>query len=93
MAQHAASERQALSHNTYRDQARRSDDTQMVEQLTALAGQHRRWSFDKMMDWLHGHGFEWNHKRVYRVSCEMGLNHRIKPVSTFVWCYFQGIYT
>ncbi len=82
--QHAASERQAcrlvgLSRSTYRYQARRPNDTGIVDQLTALAEQRRRWGFDKMMDWLRGHGFEWNHKRVYRVYCEMGLNHRVKP--------------
>ncbi len=32
-----------------------------------------------MMDWLHAQGFEWNHKRVYRVYGELGLNRRIKP--------------
>jgi putative transposase len=84
MEQHAASERQAcrlvgLNRSTFRYQARRPDDTEIVDQLTALAEHHRRWGFDKMMDWLRGHGFEWNHKRVYRVYCEMGLNRRIKP--------------
>lgn len=84
MEQHAASERQAcrlvgLSRSTYRYQAQRLDDTEIVEALTALAERHRRWGFDKMMDWLRKEGFKWNHKRVYRVYRELGLNRRVKP--------------
>jgi putative transposase len=82
--EHAVSERRAcrlvgLSRSIYRYQARRPDDTAIQQQLTALAKQHRRWGFDKMMDWLRGQGYPWNHKRVYRVYCELGLNRRIKP--------------
>jgi putative transposase len=84
MEQHDLSERRAcrlvaLSRSVYRYQARRPDDTAIREQLTALAERHRRWGFDKMMDWLRQQGFSWNHKRVYRVYCELGLNRRIKP--------------
>jgi len=84
MEQHAASERQAcrlvgLSRSTYRYEARRPDDMEIVEELTALAERHRRWGFDKMMDWLRTEGFKWNHKRVYRVYGELGLNRRVKP--------------
>lgn len=63
----------------YRYQAKRPDDDAIQLQLTTLAEQHRRWGFDKMMDWLRGQGYPWNHKRVYRVYCELGLNRRIKP--------------
>ena len=84
MEQHNLSERRAcrlvaLSRSVYRYQARRPDDTVIREQLTALAERHRRWGFDKMMDWLRQQGFRWNHKRVYRVYCELGLNRRVKP--------------
>jgi putative transposase len=84
MEQHAASERRAcrlvgLSRSAFRYQAKSTDDTAIREQLSLLAEQHRRWGFDKMMDWLRQQGFGWNHKRVYRVYCELDLNRRIKP--------------
>lgn len=47
--------------------------------LQRLAETHRRWGFDKMMDWLRTHGYTWNHKRVRRVYREMRLHLRIKP--------------
>jgi putative transposase len=62
----------------YRYEAKRPDDTAIEQQLMTLAEQHRRWGFDKMMDWLRGQGYGWNHKRVYRVYCTLGLNRRIK---------------
>ncbi len=81
---HGASERRAcqligLSRSVYRYAVRRPDDTALGEQLTLLAERQRRWGFDKMLDWLRGQGFGWNHKRVYRVYCELGLNQRVKP--------------
>jgi putative transposase len=82
--EHELSQRRAcrligLSRSVYRYQRRRPDDTAIREQLTQLAERHRRWGFDKMMDWLRRQGFKWNHKRVYRVYCELGLNQRVKP--------------
>ena len=84
MAQHAISERRAcrvigLSRSVYRYQAKRPDDTAIKAELKSLAEKHRRWGFGKMMDWLRQQGFTWNHKRVYRVYCELGLNLRVKP--------------
>lgn len=68
-----------LSRSVYRYEAKRTDDSAIEEQLKALAEQHRRWGFDKMMDWLHQQGFPWNHKRVHRVYRALGLSQRIKP--------------
>jgi putative transposase len=32
-----------------------------------------------MRDYLKNQGYGWNHKRIHRVYCEMGLNLRVKP--------------
>lgn len=36
-----------------------------------------------MMNWLRGQGYSWNHKRVYSVYCEFGLNRHIKLEQAF----------
>ena len=81
---HELSERRAcrlvrLYRSSYRYQARPREDSAVIEILQRLAETHRRWGFDKMMDWLRTHGYRWNHKRVRRVYREMGLHLRIKP--------------
>jgi len=84
IAQYAISERRAcrvigLSRSVYHYQAKRPDDADIQQELLTLAHKHRRWGFGKMMDWLRQQGFSWNHKRVYRVYCALGLNLRVKP--------------
>lgn len=51
----------------------------MEEALQALADKHRRWGFWKMVDYLRNEGHPWNHKRIWRVYCQMKLNLRKKP--------------
>lgn len=44
-----------------------------------LADSHRRWGFGLMFKWMRRKGYTWNHKRVYKIYCELALNLRIKP--------------
>lgn len=56
-----------------------ADDDAIKEVLKGLADKHRRYGFEKMFRKIRQRGFRWNHKRVYRVYCEMKLNLRRKP--------------
>jgi len=51
-------------------------DAMVIAALTVVTDQHRRWGFWKSYDRLRLDGHAWNHKRVYRVYCELGLNHK-----------------
>ena len=51
-----------------------SRDREVIEALRELAEQHHRWGFWKCYRRLRLDGHEWNHKRVYRVYRELGLN-------------------
>ena len=44
-----------------------------------LSDSHKRWGFGLMFRWLRRQGYTWNHKRVYKIYCELSLNLRIKP--------------
>ena len=45
-----------------------------------MAEEHPRWGFKKMYAYMKNQQeISWNHKRVYRVYCEMKLNLRVKP--------------
>lgn len=47
--------------------------------LKALATQYTDYGFDKLFELLKARGYIYNHKRVYRLYCELGLNIRVKP--------------
>lgn len=84
---HGLSKRRAarccsISSGCYRYTSRRKPDDQILDVLTRLASSRPRWEFGLMFDWVRLHGFDWNHKRVYRVYRELELNLRIKPQKT-----------
>ncbi len=63
----------------YHKGKKQKDDDEIKMYLRALAERHKRWGCDKMMLKAKTENKPWNHKRVHRVYCELGLNIRVKP--------------
>ena len=53
-------------------------DRDVIDALQELVEKHRRWGFWLCFQRLRNLGHKWNHKRVYRIYKELGLNHRRK---------------
>ena len=57
---------------------RLSRDSEVIDALQAIVKKRPRWGFWKCFHRLRLDGRPWNHKRVYRIYKELGLNHRRK---------------
>lgn len=70
-----------VSETCYRYSARLSDENAFIaEELVALTQRQRNWGFGLCFLYFRNvKGYTWNHKRVYRIYCELSLNLRIKP--------------
>lgn len=56
------------------------DNTLIANWLIDLTDKRRDWGFGMCFDYLRNvKKFKFNHKRVYRIYCELALNLRIKP--------------
>ena len=71
----------SISETCYRYQPKLSAENDLIaEWLMKLTGAQRNWGFQLCFLYLRNvKGFGWNHKRVYRIYCELELNLRIKP--------------
>lgn len=57
-----------------------SENEEIADWLERLTSAKRNWGFGLCFLFLRNvKGFGWNHKRVYRIYCELELNLRIKP--------------
>ena len=65
-----------LSRSTYYRPAIdwRERDAEVIAALNATVERRPRWGFWTCFDHLRFKGHTWNHKKVHRVYCEMGLN-------------------
>jgi putative transposase len=57
-----------------------SENDRIAEWLMRVTDSQRNWGFGLCFLYLRNvKGFSWNHKRVYRIYCELELNLRIRP--------------
>ena len=59
-----------------RAEQRAKADEPIIDAINALLEKNPRWGFWKCFGSLRHRGHEWNHKRVWRVYCAMGLNQK-----------------
>ena len=71
----------SISETCYRYQPQlSSENAEIADWLIKLTERDSDWGFGLCFDYLRNvKGFGWNHKRVYRIYCELALNLRIKP--------------
>ena len=79
--EHGVSERQAcvaidLPRSTYQYTHKCKDDNKVIELLTTLVEKHPSIGFWMSFYRIRNMGYQWNHKRVYRVYTAMQLNIR-----------------
>ncbi len=67
-----------ISPSVYRYQPDKSRDNHVIAALQEYAEKHPAYGFGKLFKVLRRKGKSWNHKRVYRVYCELKLNLRRK---------------
>ena len=70
-----------VSQCSFRYERKLSDDNARIANLLlGLSQSQRNWGFGLCFLYLRNvKGYGWNHKRVYRIYCELELNLRIKP--------------
>lgn len=70
-----------ISESCYRYQPKlTSENAEIADWLIRLTEKDSDWGFGMCFDYLRNvQGFGWNHKRVYRIYCDLALNLRIRP--------------
>ena len=75
-----------ISRSSYYYQSHLQPENDLIEEwLIKLTQWQKNWGFGLCFLYLRNiKGFKWNHKRVYRIYCELSLNLRIKPKKRLV---------
>ena len=76
-----------VSETFYRYSPKLKDENEEIaDLLVELTDARKRWGFGLCFLHLHNvKGHPWNHKRVYRIYCELELNLPIKPRKRLKW--------
>ncbi len=76
----------SISETCYRYQAKLSEENEFIpDWLIRLTHNQKNWGFGLCYLFLRNvKGYQWNHKRVYRIYQELELNLRIKPKKRIV---------
>ena len=67
-----------ISRTAFYYEAKRPDDSAIIDALNEVVEKHQRWGFPKCYKRLRAKGYRWNHKRVYRIYTTLQLNIRRK---------------
>ena len=67
-----------LSRSVYGYRPNKSRDEEVIKALESAVDRYPRYGFGKLFLILRRAGYTWNHKRVYRIYCELKLNIRRK---------------
>ena len=67
-----------LSRSVYGYRPNKSKDEEVIKALESAVDRYPRYGFGKLFLILRRAGYTWNHKRVYRIYCELKLNIRRK---------------
>jgi putative transposase len=68
-----------IPRSSYRYQSKPKDDAPVAEVLTALTEKHADIGFWQCFYRIRNKGYQWNHKKVYRIYTAMKLNIHRKP--------------
>jgi putative transposase len=65
---------------TYRYQPKKKQDDTMIENLLKkFSAQHPTYGFQKLFNLIRLKNYSFNHKRIYRIYCDLSFNLKIKP--------------
>ncbi|WP_143558844.1 transposase [Snodgrassella alvi] len=74
----------AIVRCAYYYQPKLPDDSVIVSVLSVITDKHLRWGFPKCFNRIKKLGYNWNHKRIYRIYCQLKLNLRVKVNNVFL---------
>src|SRR3990167_7014859 len=70
----------AIDRKTYRYSPKKKGDDLMIQDLLkTFSAQHPTYGFVKLFNMIRQKDYAFNHKRVYRIYCDLRLNLKIKP--------------